>query len=45
MCRYLALFCSVNVKFCNSGICVSTSKWDSGIYVKDNIKTTTAVVL
>ena len=39
------MFCNVNVKFCNSGTCVSTSKWDSRIYVHDILNITTVVVL
>ena len=34
----------INVKFCNSKICVSTSKWDSNI-CKDNLNITTVVLL
>ena len=30
---FLFLFCNVNVKFCNSGVCISTSKWDSDMYM------------
>ena len=39
------MFSNVNVKFCNSGTCVSTCKWDSRIYVHDILNITTMVVL
>ena len=39
------MFCNVNVKFCNTGTCISTSKWDSGIYVQDILNTTMVIIL
>ena len=31
--KFLIMFCNVNVSFCNSRVCVSTSKWDSSMYM------------